>query len=209
MVCHLEILGKNGVRILYKLLYKPAIQVQWPERLARLIALGKLGPHDRAAEALCEQELALRLTRDPSARFGMLPNLARIAFDAGAWDKAREYATQTLQQAADPAYAEENGLAVHDGHLVLGRLSRRDGDREQAEYHLLEAGRTQGYCTLNSFGPNMTLAKELLEDGGRDTVLEYFSRCSRFWKMGGERLRQWADDVRSGRMPDFEANLYY
>jgi len=35
----------------------------------------------------------------------------------------------------------------------------------------------------NSFGPNVSLAKDLLEKGERDTVVEYFEACKKFWKM--------------------------
>ena len=60
---------------------------------------------------------------------------------------------------------------------------------------------------LNSFGPNMTLAKELLKKGENEIVLEYCQLCSKFWKR--DRLKQWADVVEEGRVPDFGANLLY
>ena len=63
---------------------------------------------------------------------------------------------------------------------------------------------------LDSFGPNMTLAKELLQEGERDVVLEFFELCSEFWKTGREgRLTEWSNAVKEGKIPDFGANLYY
>jgi hypothetical protein len=62
---------------------------------------------------------------------------------------------------------------------------------------------------MNSFGPNMQLAKALLEKGEKDVVLEYFMRCAKFWKMGEERLAGWTDSVKKGKIPDFGANLNY
>jgi hypothetical protein len=53
----------------------------------------------------------------------------------------------------------------------------------------------------------MLLAKELLEKGEPDAVLEYFDLCARFWKEG--RLEVWARKVRPGEIPDFGANLDY
>jgi len=62
---------------------------------------------------------------------------------------------------------------------------------------------------MNSFGPNMHLAKALLEKGERDVVLEYFKRCSTFWKMGEKQLAVWTASVKNGEMPEFGGNLRY
>ena len=40
-----------------------------------------------------------------------------------------------------------------------------------------------GSPQLNSFGPIMSLAEELLEQGEPDTVLEFFAECRKFWKL--------------------------
>ena len=85
------------------------------------------------------------------------------------------------------------------------------GDIERAKEHLLAAGNTSGSPQLNSFGPNMTLAKELLEQGERDVVLEYFRLCAKFWKSRSHlgTLEEWANQVKAGMVPDFGANLRY
>jgi hypothetical protein len=62
---------------------------------------------------------------------------------------------------------------------------------------------------MDTFGPNMTLAKALLEKGRKETVLRYFELCRKFWKMDDGRLDRWRDAVRTGRIPDFGANLHY
>lgn len=54
---------------------------------------------------------------------------------------------------------------------------------------------------MNSFGPNMQLAKEV--------VLEYLELCGKFWKMGGQRLSTWSDAVKDGKTPEFGASLNY
>jgi|HubBroStandDraft_6_1064221.scaffolds.fasta_scaffold1930236_1 hypothetical protein len=43
----------------------------------------------------------------------------------------------------------------------------------------------------------------------RDAVLEYFSACRSFWKMGGAKLDEWSAIVRQGAIPNFGANLAY
>ena len=55
----------------------------------------------------------------------------------------------------------------------------------------------------------MNLARDLLEKRERETVLQYFELCRKFWKMGHDRLDQWTEDVKAGQTPDFGANLLY
>jgi hypothetical protein len=74
---------------------------------------------------------------------------------------------------------------------------------------LLESGKTIGSPVLGSFGPNMTLARDLLKNGEQDAVLQYLELCKAFWSVGNEKLTQWTQDVRSGKMPDFGASIYY
>jgi hypothetical protein len=62
---------------------------------------------------------------------------------------------------------------------------------------------------MNSFGPNMSLAKDLLAKGERDAVLDYFERCRKFWLMDWGKLDEWSKDLRAGHAPDFGANLVY
>lgn len=50
------------------------------------------------------------------------------------------------------------GNAIHDGHMVLGRVALRRGDIEAAKRELLEAGKTPESPQLNSLGPNRSLA---------------------------------------------------
>jgi hypothetical protein len=55
----------------------------------------------------------------------------------------------------------------------------------------------------------MSLAKDLLERGEVEAVLNYFESCRLFWKMGGARLDAWSKDVQAGNIPNFGANLRY
>ena len=74
---------------------------------------------------------------------------------------------------------------------------------------MIEAGKTPGSPQLNSFGPNMMLAKELLNKDEKDVVIEYFKLCGSFWKMDRGRLKQWTDTVKNDGIPDFGTNLDY
>jgi hypothetical protein len=101
------------------------------------------------------------------------------------------------------------GNAVHKGNLTLGRIAASEGRLADAVTFLRAAGETPGSPTLNSFGPNMSLARDLLERGERDAVLAYFEACRVFWKMGGSRLDAWTKEVQAGTIPNFGANLRY
>jgi hypothetical protein len=55
----------------------------------------------------------------------------------------------------------------------------------------------------------MSLAKELLEKGRTGPALRYFALCEPLWTLHPEKLRQWAEQVKSGKIPEFGANLVY
>jgi hypothetical protein len=161
-----------------------------------------LDPKRRLAEA----EAELKAASHESERWYPLCEAAMMHVEAGSIEKARSYAEELLRLTPDhPAY----GNAVHKGNLTLGRIALRAGDIEAAKKHLLAAGRTPGSPPLDSFGPNMTLAKELLKEGEREVVLEYFRQCAVFWKMDRGQLRRWSEQVEDGKIPDFGANLFF
>jgi outer membrane lipoprotein-sorting protein len=157
-----------------------------------------------------EQELA-DLEQDLGSGAGVdrsfaLPQLAKAALKAGALDKAAVYAHDLLRSPSnDPMY----GQALYDGNMVLGMVALHQGDVREARRYLLESAKTKGSPVLDSFGPNMQLAKALLEKGERDAVLEYFESCRSFWTMGAQQLDAWTATVRGGGVPAFGANLVY
>lgn len=144
---------------------------------------------------------------DNENRGYVLPQLAKAAVKAGALDKASLYANELLTSAHAGDW--NDGNAIHDGNMVRGLVALHSGNVEQAAKDLIEAGKTTGSPQLNSFGPNMTLASELLEKGQRDAVLEYLTLCKKFWTLGATQLDTWIDAIRTGGKPDFGANLVY
>lgn len=187
----------------------------WGERLAHIHSLKAQGLTDEARRetavaAFAELEKSYALQPGELQRWLMLPELAKAAFEAGALEKARGYATEMLRGAAQPDYFHhQNGAAVHYGNLVLGRLALQAGDVAGAKAHLLESGKTRGSPVLCTGGPNMTLAKELLERGEREAVVQFLHLCTNFWKSRDHRAEQWAYAIQQGQVPDFGANLYY
>jgi len=161
-----------------------------------------------AQKALSIRERSLENTGDEQ-RFDELGDVAKVAFDADDLVKAGQYASELLQDAPKYKKSWNYGNAIHTGNIILGRIALRRGDVPGADQYLLAAGATPGSPQLDSFGPNMSLAKELLEKGERDTVLAYLQSCTKFWQMGGTKLQGWIATVKGGGAPDFSSNLNY
>lgn len=165
------------------------------------------GPQVTPAEGLARYERMSEATADPLAKFYLTTKLAPTALEAGDREKAKAYAHALLEQA--PAFRNDwnYGNAIHVANLVLGRLALASGDVEGAGRLLVEAGKTPGSPQLNSFGPNMLLAKELLEKGRREEVVEYLNLITKFWQGSMGRLDKWKAAVANGETPDFGPSL--
>jgi tetratricopeptide (TPR) repeat protein len=146
---------------------------------------------------------------DETQRFAVLPQAAKIAFNAGKKEKAANYAQELLELAKKYPSDWNYGNAIHDGNMILGRLALANGQLEKAKSYLIEAGKTPGSPQLDTFGPNMTLAKDLLEIGEKEIVIEYFELCRKFWELENGRLDSWSASIKGGGVPYFEANLLY
>ncbi len=158
----------------------------------------------RSAELILEDVEREPIEAGGPFRLSALSERAKAALKAGALQKATAFAREMLASHDQNNY---NGDMIHDGNMVLGLVAMREGNIAQAKTYLLESGRTSGSPVLGSFGPSMNLAKELLEKGEKDVVLEYFSLCKVFWKLHPETLDLWSAKVREGGMPDFSMNL--
>ena len=121
----------------------------------------------------------------------------------------RRLAHEYLQAAELNRNSSNYGNAIHQGHTVLGLLELDAGNLEKAERHLAAATRTPGSSQLKGIGPNMMLAKRLLEHGRMPAVLDYLTECGKLWKLSFGRLWKWKFEIRRGRTPDFGANLTY
>jgi tetratricopeptide (TPR) repeat protein len=164
-------------------------------------------------DSLAQKALSIRESGIQKAtaeqRFYELGDLATSALEAGDAAKAEQYASELLQDAQAFKTNWNYGNAVHKGNIVLGRIALQRHDIEGAKKYLLLAGETPGSPQLDSFGPNMTLAKGLLERGEQEVVISYLQSCEKFWKMGGVKLQSWIATVKAGGTPDFSANLDY
>jgi hypothetical protein len=132
---------------------------------------------------------------------------ARAALVAGESARAKTWALDLLKADAASPENEEHGNAVYYGHLILGEVAFQDGQIAEAKRELLLAGGTPGSEALDQFGPDMALAKRLLQKGERAVVLEYLKICERFAPK--DMLKLWQTQIEQGKMPDFTGHLDY
>jgi hypothetical protein len=167
--------------------------------------IGDLSWEGRYAKAAEELETA----ESDEGRFYALNDAAKAAVEVGELEDAGRYATELLELAGRYQDNWNYGNAVHDGHMVLGRIALRSGDVDGAKRELLLAGGTPGSPQLDSFGPNVSLAKDLLEAGETETVVQYFDLCRKFWELEDGDLKRWSVLAEAGEMPDFGPHLVY
>ncbi len=153
----------------------------WVGRRSHLDSLRAKGGSEFVLSALSTKEDQI----EKSVRVNPfdLGELANLAFAVGDYDKARMAADRLLSIASTGHDFDDldYGNGIHDGNCILGRIALREGDIDTAEQFLGKASRSPGSPSLNSFGPRMDLAQDLLDRGKRRSVLNYLWQCHRFW----------------------------
>jgi len=95
---------------------------------------------------------------------------------------AASAAESLLKQAgAMPDDDWDHGNLLHDGHIIRGHVQLRLGDVAGAEAALRAAGAVRGSPHLDSFGPDLSLAWEMLRLNRDEAVLNYLHAIARFW----------------------------
>lgn len=94
-----------------------------------------------------------------------------------------------------------------------------ENDINQAKAYLIKSGYCPTSPQLNSFGPSYVLARELLERGEKDIVLDYLDQVYILWadpknidpsdsrriafnQKKIEVLKKWKEEIMSGKIPD-------
>lgn len=155
-------------------------------------------------------EIQLKKAETAFDRAEALRDAAKAYFEVKKYDEARKYAEQLLSLLKEKPKDDSDviyGSAFYDSHIVLGRIDLINGKSELAIEHLFEAAKTPGDSALASFGPNMCLAKELLEKGYNKPVVTFLIGCKRFWKFEEGKIDKWLNEINAGLTPDFGLNL--
>ena len=147
------------------------------------------------------------MTGDP--RLFALSDLVKQAVRESKFDEAKAIAKEMLGAAEKAPDNQLSGRATFNANLALGSVALREGDKKAAGQYLIAAGEAKGTPSLGSFGPNMTLARDLLNAGEKDTVLEFFRLMAISWPRETVQFGKWADQVRAGEQPNFGVYLLY
>lgn len=155
-----------------------------------------------AREALAEYEAALTLERCSLEALGILIDIAKSAIMSENYPRATEAAERLLADAEGHADTFQHGNAVHLAHITLGKVALARGESASAAAHLRAASEVRGSPQLNTFGPDLELASQLLAIGQRDAVTHYIDGCKRFWESGASSLEKWTLAIDRGETPD-------
>lgn len=123
--------------------------------------------------------------------------MAKAALDAGDMALACRYAVELFSTPSQYPNLFE-GKATFYSNTLAGLVAVRSGNSEAAGLFLLAAGTTSGEPVLDSFGPTMLLASEVLAMGDRASVIGYLAECAKFWKHF--MPEQWAAEIQQGRI---------
>lgn len=129
--------------------------------------------------------------------------LAKAAWAAGDRAAAGRRAESVLDALRTRRSDWDSGNIFHEMHILLGRVALESDDLPRAELHLLRAAKTPGSPQLDSFGPDWTLARDLLARGRREAVSAYMLRVGAFWESGRDRLAEWKRTLARGGTPQF------
>ena len=185
-------------RLIHRIYEKEPNNREWANELAQLYRMFGIpgepidDPAQRAAEAY---KRVLALTRTSSAREALAGDMAEAAFKVGDFTGAAEFAKIYLHG--------KDRTAPQRANTILGRVALRSGDLPSAKRYLLDSSGPESSKDVSLAGPTMVLAKELLEQGEHDVVLQYLENCLQLWPRGEDVLQIWIADIQHGKMPNF------
>jgi hypothetical protein len=185
-------------RLIHTLSAREPDNPQWAVELAQLYRMFGIpdqyiaDPGERALEAY---RRVLALTRRAAAREALAGDMAAAAFKIGDYPAASQLAKVYLQ-------SSDRG-AVQRANTLLGRVALVTDDIAGGKQYLLDSAKAEAARDVSVSGPTMVLAKELLEKGERDVVIEYLENCKLIWPRGEPTLQNWIADIRRGKTPNF------
>lgn len=140
------------------------------------------------------------------SRFYEMEDLINSAYEEGNYDKATTLITEYLELASIYHSNWNYGNAVHNSNQFLGFIALEKNDVAAAANYLVEAGRSTGSPQLDSFGPSLDLANELLSKGERDAVVSYLQGIRKFWDGKESIIDDWVQKINAGE--EVQLNQY-
>jgi tetratricopeptide (TPR) repeat protein len=185
-------------RIIHQLSEQEPNNPQWAAELAQLYRMfGIPDQHiaDPAEQAMEAYRRVLALTRNSAARETLAGDMAAAAFRIGDYPGAAQLAKVHLQS------PDRN--AVQRANTLLGRVALVGDDIAGSKQYLLASSGSAAARGVSVSGPTMVLAKELLEKGEHDAVIQYLENCVILWPRGEPTLQNWIAEIKRGKTPNF------
>ena len=145
------------------------------------------------------REIEGRVAANPASRAISTPFMASLACQSGQIEKAEQYAREALRN--PPSFPASLADSIHTSNNVLGLVALQRGDIAGARAYLLASTKVRSSLLLDRWGPNLALAKALIDKGQNDAVLEYFQACKPFVTKN-PKLDEWIATLKGGLGPD-------
>jgi hypothetical protein len=145
-------------------------------------------------QAFLHREEAYRLTDGEYERIRRLSSLPSAAFEAGEIDKAEAYAHQLLNlegTTREIRYLKSD--TAHTAHTTLGRVALARGGVDGAKRWLMQSALSTDLRFVSNNDSSIALAKEMLEHGERQAVLDYLQLCKRLGP--GDQAEEWRREI--------------
>lgn len=141
------------------------------------------------------------LNENEYSRWAWLDDAAELAYKIEDYKRAKAYSIESLALSEKHLNDWNYGNSIHNSNMVLGRLSLKEGDVEKAKEFLLASSKSKGSPQLDTFGPSLKLANELLLASEREAVLRYLDSISQFWEMDNGCVKRWIKEINSNETP--------
>ncbi len=130
-------------------------------------------------------------------------------FDKGEFDKVelKIEKIEMMMPQFEKSFMHSN--AIHKLNIAKGRMALKEGDVQLAKIFLFKSAKIKGSPQLSSFGPNMSLVKDLAEVKEFESAIEYLKLCKNFWQTDFGKLDYWISKLKENEVPHFGANLLY
>jgi hypothetical protein len=167
------------------------------------LALGDEIRRSRPTPAQRQEQVEQLIQSSTGTRRMMALSLfAKAAFEAGDFEKARNYSSESLRLADPSKSTWRQADAVYLAHIIAGRLALRSQDLDGARRHLTESIAPMSSApSVAAMGPDIPFAAELVAAGEKDAVITYLAECAKWLKADEGKTAQWSEMIRQGKQP--------
>jgi len=196
----IEYAGKNDLRLAHEFSYQHDAGV-----------FELLGAQSESIKANFTEKYSLLEERCINAATDALENsksfekvkyAAEVCYLSGNFTDSRKFTILLNENQKYFVASASKGGVLHDYHTLLGRHLLREGQLEEAKNQLLHSVESTPSAVMQSFGPNMSLAVDLLEQGEKEAVLAYLDAVSEFWEK--ETIAIWKSKIINNKLPSLD-----